>query len=110
MRLASVALGLVCGVLVLPGSASAVTCERVGLALVVNMDTNDLTGLRVSSGNIVVTNEVGAPVACAGAASTVGNTGAILVTNPATGSTSGSVIIEDAGDFVGNAVIDGSDP
>ena len=54
-RLVGVACVLICGSLLAPAAASAVTCDRVGLALEsVNMDANDLAGLTVSGGTIQV--------------------------------------------------------
>ncbi len=100
-RLVGVACVLACGSLLAPAAASAVTCDRVGLALIVNMDANDLAGLTVSGGTIQV-RDSGNLVACSGAVPTVTTIGAILVSNPA-GATTASVNIEDAGDFVPGA-------
>ncbi len=100
-RLVGVACVLICGSLLAPAAASAVTCDRVGLALIVNMDANDLAGLTVSGGTIQV-RDSGNLVTCSGATPTVTTIGAILVSNPP-GATSGSVNIEDAGDFVPGA-------
>jgi Ca2+-binding RTX toxin-like protein len=107
-RLAVVALA--CAALAaVPSTAAAVTCDRVGAALIVSMDNNDIAGLGVSSGNIQVRGNSGQLVACSGTpAPTVTNVGAILVSNQQ-GATSGSVIIDDAGDFAPGAVVDGSD-
>ena len=101
-RLVGVACVLACGSLLAPAAASAVTCDRVGLALIVNMDTNDLAGLTVTGGTIQV-RDSGNLVACSGAVPTVTTIGAILVSNPSVGATTASVNIEDAGDFVPGA-------
>jgi hypothetical protein len=107
-RFVGLALVLACGLLVLPSAASAVTCDRVGQALIVSLDTNDIVGLTVANGNIQV-RQSGSLVACTGTpAPTVNNIGAMLVSNPM-GSSAASVIIEDAGDFVPGSIIDGSD-
>lgn len=100
---------LTCGVLAaLPATAGAATCDRVGAALIVRLDTNDLVQLNVSNGSIQV-RQSAALIACSGTpAPTVTNIGAILVSNPP-GSSTASVIIEDAGDFAPGSIIDGSD-
>jgi Ca2+-binding RTX toxin-like protein len=100
-RLVGVACLLACGSLLAPAAASAVTCDRVGLALIVNMDGNDLAGLTVSNGTIQV-RDTGNLVTCSGATPTVTTIGAILVSNPP-GATIASVNIEDAGDFAPGA-------
>jgi Ca2+-binding RTX toxin-like protein len=99
---------LACAALALPSTAGAVTCDRVGAALIVQLDTNDIVLLTVAGGNIQVREGAG-QIPCSGTpAPTVTNIGAILVSNPP-GSSTASVIIEDAGDFVPGSIIDGSD-
>jgi Ca2+-binding RTX toxin-like protein len=100
-RLVGVACVLICGSLLAPAAASAVTCDRIGLALIVSMDANDLAGLTVSGGTIQV-RDSGNLVTCSGATPTVTTIGAILVSN-SPGATTASVNIEDAGDFVPGA-------
>ena len=90
-----------------PASAGAVTCERNSGLLSVELDTNDLVSLTVSSGNIEV-RESGSLVPCANGPTT-SNVGAIAVSDPP-GATSASVMILEAGDFApGAALQDGSD-
>jgi Ca2+-binding RTX toxin-like protein len=100
-RLVGVAFLLACGALLAPAAASAASCDRVGLALIVNMDGNDLVGLTVSGGTIQV-RDSGTPVTCSGATPTVTTIGAILVSNQP-GASTASVNIEDAGDFAPGA-------
>jgi Ca2+-binding RTX toxin-like protein len=108
VRLTGAIVVLLCGGLLVPSSASAVTCDKVGAALLVNLDTDDIIGMTVSGTSIQV-RQSGGQVPCTGTpAPTTANIGAILVSNPQ-GSSTASVAIEDAGDFVGNAIIDGSD-
>jgi Ca2+-binding RTX toxin-like protein len=106
----AIVVALACGALAaLPSTAAAVTCDRVGAALIVALDSSDLAGLDVSNGSIRVSGGSGQLIACSGTpAPTVNNIGAILVSNQP-GSSSGSVIIENAGDFAPGSIIDGSD-
>jgi Ca2+-binding RTX toxin-like protein len=105
-----VVVALTCAALAaVPSTASAVTCDRVGAALIVGLDNNDLALLDVVTGSIQVRGSSAQLIPCSGTpAPTVNNIGAILVSNQQ-GASSASVVIEDAGDFAPGSIIDGSD-
>jgi Ca2+-binding RTX toxin-like protein len=109
-KVVGIVVALVCGAsAALPATAAAVTCDRVGAALIVGLDSNDLALLDVSNGSIQVRGGSAQLIPCSGTpAPTVNNIGAILVSNQP-GSSTASVIIEDAGDFAPGSIIDGSD-
>src|SRR3954453_9067675 len=103
----AIVVALACGALAaLPSTAAAVTCDRVGAALIVALDSTDLAGLDASNGSIRVNGGSGQLIACSATlAPTLNNIGAILISNPP-GASSGSVIIENAGDFAPGSIID----